>query len=191
MIKENTIKLNGEIVPYKFRKNRLSKNIRISVRSDATVLVSAPLWLSRKKAEGFLIEKADWVLERISDFKKNKLSTGIKNTEIDYKKKKERVRKMVVKKLEDFNKHYKLKYNRVSIRNQRTRWGSCSGKANLNFNYRLAYLGDKEVDYIVVHELCHLKEMNHSSRFWLLVAETIPDYKNLRKSIKKKGLELF
>ena len=89
-----------------------------------------------------------------------------------------------LKKNEDMNEHF-FKYNRVAIRDQSSRWGSCSSKANLNFNYRLALLSERHSDYIVVHELCHLKEMNHSSRFWNLVEQGIPDYKNIRAEIKK------
>ena len=85
---------------------------------------------------------------------------------------------------EDISKHF-FKYNRVAIRDQSSRWGSCSSKGNLNFNYRLALLSERHSDYIVVHELCHLKEMNHSSRFWNLVEQGIPDYKNIRSEIKK------
>lgn len=89
------------------------------------------------------------------------------------------------KRLEYFNTIYHFKYNRVTIRNQKTRWGSCSKKGNLNFNYKIALLPPKTADYIIVHELCHIGEFNHSRNFWNLVAETMPDYKELRNSLRK------
>ncbi len=98
-----------------------------------------------------------------------------------YRKKAEEV---VHDRLQFFNEHYKFKYNRVTLRNQKTRWGSCSYLKNLNFNWRLIMAPIEVMDYVVVHELCHLKEMNHSKRYWSLVAEVIPNYKEVRKWLK-------
>ncbi|MFH0838148.1 MAG: SprT family zinc-dependent metalloprotease [Patescibacteria group bacterium] len=98
-----------------------------------------------------------------------------------YKKKAEEV---IHDRLQFFNEHYGLKYNRVTFRNQKTRWGSCSSAKNLNFNWRLIMAPIEIIDYVVVHELCHLKHMNHSADFWKLVAETIPNHKELRKWMK-------
>ncbi|MBU0705662.1 M48 family metallopeptidase [Patescibacteria group bacterium] len=98
-----------------------------------------------------------------------------------YKKKAEEV---IHDRLQFFNEHYRLKYNRVTFRNQKTRWGSCSSAKNLNFNWRLIMAPIEIIDYVVVHELCHLKHMNHSTSFWRLVAEAIPEYKGMRKWLK-------
>jgi len=78
-----------------------------------------------------------------------------------------------------------LEFKRVAIRNQKSRWGSCSSQKNLNFNYRLCLLPSDIAEYIIVHELCHLQEMNHSVKFWRLVEKTIPDYKFRQKRLKK------
>ncbi|NCA94384.1 MAG: M48 family peptidase, partial [Sphingobacteriia bacterium] len=78
-----------------------------------------------------------------------------------------------------------FEFKKISIRSQRTRWGSCSQAGNLNFNYKLIYLPDKIIDYVIVHELCHLDEFNHSRRFWFLVSEIIPDYRILRRELKE------
>ena len=85
---------------------------------------------------------------------------------------------------EYFNKFYSYKWNRIFIKNQKTRWGSCSKRGNLNFNYRIALLPPEAADYIIVHELCHLKEFNHSRNFWKLVEQQIPNYKILHKALK-------
>lgn len=81
-------------------------------------------------------------------------------------------------------KRFGFDYTTVKIKNQQTRWGSCSNKKNLSFNYRLMSFNRKVIDYVIIHELCHLKEMNHSQKFWKLVEEIIPDYKTQKKLLK-------
>lgn len=109
---------------------------------------------------------------------------------LQYLKYKEVAREIVHRKLEEFNRIYNFKYNKISIKNQKTRWGSCSRSGNINFNYKIALLSDRLADYIIVHELCHLGEFNHSKNFWNLVEKTIPDYAQRREELKKKGYEL-
>lgn len=100
-----------------------------------------------------------------------------------YQSHKEIARTLVHQKLEKFNEHYQLTYRRVAIRNQRSRWGSCSKQGNLNFNYRIAFLPESLQDYIIVHELCHLAVFDHSEKFWERVAETVPDHALRRKAL--------
>ena len=102
-----------------------------------------------------------------------------------YLKYKETARALVNERLAVLNSAYGFKYGRIAIRNTKSRWASCSKKGNLNFNYRVVYLRQDLLDYLLVHELCHLQEFNHSKKFWELVARTIPDYKTLRKQLKE------
>ena len=105
-----------------------------------------------------------------------------------YKLHKEAARILVHERLTHFNQHYNFAYNKVAIRNQRSRWGSCSRKGNLNFNYKLLDIPPHLADAVIVHELCHLKEMNHSKAFWALVAQTIPDHKERRHALARIDL---
>ena len=89
---------------------------------------------------------------------------------------KEAARSLVLARLAHFSQYYEVTWNRVAIRNQKRCWGSCSAKKNLNFNYKILFLPPHLADYIIVHELCHLAELNHGSLFWSLVAEQMPDY---------------
>lgn len=98
---------------------------------------------------------------------------------------KEAARVLVHARLEHFNAIYKFTYKRVVIKNQKTCWGSCSSKGNLNFNYKIVLLPERLADYIIAHELCHLREFNHSRAFWDLVAQTMPDYARARAELKK------
>ena len=96
----------------------------------------------------------------------------------------EEARKLALSRLEHFNQFYNFKIGAVRIKAQTTRWGSCSSKGNLNFNYKIALLPPHLSDYIVVHELCHLGELNHSQGFWDLVGRACPNYEILRKELK-------
>ncbi len=119
------------------------------------------------------------VKSKITKLSKTKIARREK-----YLQYKEVARVLVLERLAIYNQIYQYKYNRISIRDQKTRWGSCSSKGNINFNYKIALLPTHLADYIVVHELCHVGEMNHSSRFWDLVARTIPNYLECRAQLK-------
>ena len=113
-----------------------------------------------------------------------------RNNKSNYLKHKEEDSKFISERVNYYNNIYGFDFNRISVRNQRTRWGSCSSKKNLNFNYRLLFLSKRISDYIIVHELCHLKELNHSRKFWNLVAEVIPDYLDIRRDLRNKRFRL-
>jgi predicted metal-dependent hydrolase len=97
-------------------------------------------------------------------------------------------RQLVAVRLDKLNSQYDFRFARLSIRSQRTRWGSASSRSTLSFNYRIIYLPPELQDLIIVHELCHLKEMNHSPAFWALVAQAIPNWKKLRKELRRYRL---
>lgn len=108
-----------------------------------------------------------------------------KNNNGQYIAYKNRALELVLQKIAQFNLVYGFNINKITIKNQKTRWGSCSKKGNLNFNYKIALLPQRLCDYVILHELCHLGQFNHSKKFWDLVAKTMPDYKNIRKEFKK------
>ena len=111
-----------------------------------------------------------------------------------YTEHKEIARSHILKRLEYWNAVYGFTYNRVSIRNTKTCWGSCTSLKNLNFSYKVFFLPEHLQDYIIVHELCHLSELNHGPRFWELVAQQIPDHAQRRRElriIERNGLTLL
>ena len=107
------------------------------------------------------------------------------------KAKREQARIFVENRISYFNKIYNFEINRIAIKNTSRRWGSCSSKKNLNFNYKIIYLPPALADYLIVHELCHLGEFNHSKKFWALVEKTIPNYIEINKKLKKTHIKLI
>jgi predicted metal-dependent hydrolase len=170
----------------KIKKSRRAKNICLRVCADATVVLTIPWWVSKEAGLRFLESKRAWLLDKIR-IKKEELRIKPKRTRTDYLNNKHQAERLVWGRLEHFNSFYNFSYNRVAIRDQKSRWGSCSAKKNLNFTYRIVFLPQELADYLIVHELCHLGEMNHSARFWKLVEKSIPNYKILRKELLKKG----
>ncbi len=133
-----------------------------------------------------------WVIEKIGNLFYFKIKTPKKKKRknLDYLNNKNQAYYIAKERLEYFNQFYNYKWNNIVIRNQKTRWGSCSRKGNLNFNYKIALITKEASDYIIVHELCHLGEFNHSKNFWDLVAKTIPDYKKIRSDLRNNKLRI-
>ena len=106
------------------------------------------------------------------------------------KNKREYVKNFVENRISYFNKFYNFEINRIAIKNQKSRWGSCSKRKNLNFNYKIIYLKPALADYLIAHELCHLGQFNHSRKFWDLVEKTIPDYKKINRELKNMPINI-
>ncbi len=167
-----------------YKKNKRSKNIRITIQSDQKVLVSYPFFVSQKIAQEFVLKKKEWIEKTAGKIKK-KGSLLKEGSRRDYLLGKEKARRLVYEKIKYFNRFYDFEYKRIAIRDVKTRWGSCSQKGNLNFSYRIIHLPENLVDYLIVHELCHLGELNHSKKFWDLVGKTIPNYKILSRKLRR------
>ncbi len=169
-----------------YRRNRRNRHIKITLKQDGA-LVTYPFWSNRRTAEFFVAEKMNWIEKNLARIKARKfLSLLESGSREDYLKNKELALALVKNKIDHYNQYYGFKFERISIRNQSTRWGSCSARGNLNFNWRIVRLAEELQDYLVVHELCHLKEMNHSAKFWRLVEKTIPDYRIYSKELRLK-----
>jgi predicted metal-dependent hydrolase len=177
------INLGGRRVVYLLRTSSRGRNLRITIKPGGSVFAVKPRHLSESAVQKFLVEKSAWILKKIDNLQ-NKQSLLLSGNRADYKRHVETARQLALRKISQFNQIYKINFNRLAIRDQSTRWGSCSRKGNLNFNYRIALLPEHLADYIVVHEMCHLRELNHSPRFWDLVAVALPDYARRRKELR-------
>ena len=171
------------------RSNR--KTMAIEVKFDLSVIVRAPWYVSQEEVERVLQEKEVWIhkhMEQIKQKKKQYEAVSVeKLTQEELKTLADMAREVIPGRVEYFAKRIGVTYGRITIRSQKTRWGSCSSKGNLNFNCLLILMPSEILDYVVVHELCHRKQMNHSKAFWREVEKEFPDYKNAVKWLKEEG----
>lgn len=180
---KQTIHLDGEQVIYTLKESRRAMNIRMSISYEQGLVVAAPSLVPRFMIERFLRAKSAWILKHLAKMQVLEEKKILKGGRREYLKYKAQARVLVALGVSYFNQFYKFSYKRISIRNQKTLWGSCSRNGNLQFNYKLVHLPKSLSDYIIVHELCHLVEHNHSARFWAQVAKTIPNHKEIRKQL--------
>lgn len=173
-------------IPYTLKHSSRARSLRLSIHPGGSLTATAPLGMPVSMIENFIAKKANWILKKIAYMSRIGPDQKylLRGTRREYLQYREQARELITRRLPELNAAYGLKYNRISIRNSKSRWGSCSKAGNLNFNYKLALLPAELADYVMVHELCHLKEFNHSKEFWNLVSMQVPNYKELRKKLK-------
>lgn len=181
---QKQIEIQERNIPYTLKVSNKAKYVRLAVYHGGKVVVTAPRYLNTQTIEQFIMRKSKWILEKIDHFISLPPPPVKRSSRIDFLKYKALAKKIARDKMNYFNQAYGLSWKRVSIKNQKSRWGSCSKQGNINFNYKIATLPEKLVDYIIVHELCHLAELNHSRNFWNLVARTIPDYLEAKRILR-------
>ena len=164
------------------------KTIGIQIMPDGSVVVRCPKRMRQDDVKRFVESKSDWIEKHLAG---RDLAAPEKLNEQELKILREKTRKLVTERVKHYAAIIGVHYNQIAIRTQRTRWGSCSSKGNLNFNCLLGLTPPEVLEYVVVHELCHLIEMNHSKQFWDAVERIIPDYKVLRKWLKDNGNKLI
>lgn len=177
------------MIEYLHKISKRSKYIRLVVHPGGQIVVTSPRHVTKSQIDQFIARKSRWILSKVDHLKKFPVQSKVETAK-EYKEYKSKALEIVQDRIAHFNAHYGFQYHRISIKNHKTRWGSCSRQGNLNFNYKIALVPQRFSDYVVVHELCHLREFNHSQRFWDLVAQTIPDHKIIRKELKGLGLHL-
>ncbi len=182
---QSEIRMAQEQIQYEVRISPRSRNLRLSVQHDCSVRVTKPAYISEIVVEQFVAKHTDWILKRIDYIQKHPAPLLAHFSARDYRLHKEKARALVHERVYFFAEKPTCTFGSIRIGNQKSRWGSCSRRGNLNFNYKIVFLPKELQDYIVVHELCHLKEMNHSERFWAHVASEIPNWKQLKKELKK------
>lgn len=172
------------------------KTLAIEIRPDMRVIVRAPHSVPNSYIEQFISARADWIAEhlRMQEQKNRQCNDALpvkKLSNNDIKELADKACTCIPGRVAHFAPIVGVTYGRITIRNQRTRWGSCSSMGNLNFNCLLMLTPPEVIDYVVVHELCHRKEMNHSQLFWNEVARVLPGYAEQEKWLKTHGNEIM
>lgn len=166
--------MNNKEIEYEIKYSKI-KNIYIQIK-NGKIIIKAPKRVSKKEIEKIVEQKSEWIqktLEKeIKKQKKKELYT------------KEEFKKIIEKNANELIKETGLKPNKITIKQIKYAWGSCSSKKNITLNLELIKYSQQAIRYVILHELCHLKYMNHSKDFWNLVEKYMPDYKQIKKEFK-------
>lgn len=179
-------------ISFKLIRSR-RKGLAIQLQKDGTVLARAPLRMSEASIRAFIREKKPWITlhqekQRMRS-EEERLFSGM--TEEELQAYRMQAADRFAERTAFFAGIIGVNYGRITIRDQKTRWGSCSRAGNLNYNFRLILAPPEVLDYVVVHELCHRKQMNHSVLFWKEVEKVLPDYQERKRWLRTEGWRLM
>jgi len=174
-------------VSYELRRSARSRSIRIAVDRHGRVRVSAPVRARKEDIERVVHGHRGWIAQAVGKALERRAQLPpdlAAETYAHYLRYKERARLLAHRKVKQWNAHFGFTVKRIAIKRFSSRWGSCSYQGNINLHYKLLFLPDRLLDYVVVHELCHLAHLNHSPAFWAAVARVLPDWRTRRAELQ-------
>jgi len=189
-IKRTRIITINDIGSITFEKSRKARHLNIRVHPSKGIRVSVPYGVSFSLAEAFVWSKIQWIekhqkrMEQIESDQEQR-----KNEPINIDR--EKAKQVLTTRLHELARQYGFSFNRIFIRNQRSRWGSCSAKNNINLNYKLMNIPEELRDYVILHELVHTRIKNHSKKFWEELSKYIPNPKQSSTELRKIGAGLL
>ncbi|MBQ9065501.1 MAG: M48 family metallopeptidase [Blautia sp.] len=165
------------------------KTIGLEVKADGRVLVRAPVGFPEADIRRFVEDHQEWIRKHLKKVQEKAAqpSPADRLSMDEIRALAEKAQKIIPDRVEHYAKLVGVTYGRITIRNQKSRWGSCSAKGNLNFNCLLMLTPPEVIDSVVVHELCHRKEMNHSKKFYEEVLRVYPEYRKWERWLKDNG----
>lgn len=174
-------------IPVQIIRNK-RKTISIELKTVG-IVVRAPKGMNEADIMGFLEKKGSWIDKHWTQIQERKAETEALPplTQEDIRALTKKALEVIPKKVAHYAPLVGVDYGRITIRNQKTRWGSCSSQGNLNFNCLLMLFPDEVIDSVVVHELCHRKHMNHSAKFYKEVERVFPEYRKWDRWLKENG----
>lgn len=167
---------------YTIKISSRSHSMRIAVHPNGEVVVSVPRFVPQMLVRRFIAKNKPWIDRHVARIN---LKTRLQVAQKDIPALKKQALLFVEKQCAHYAQVYGVSYSKITIRSQKSRWGSCSKSGNLSFNYKIAVLPQHIADYIVVHEICHLEQLNHSKQFWNLVAREVPNHLSIRKALRQ------
>lgn len=162
------------------------KTLALTITQEGSLLIKAPLQMQEKEIERFVGQRRYWIYKQTKRILQENASRVVRSEE-EIQVLREQARKVLTERTDYYKEILKVDYQRIRIGAQKTRWGSCSSRGTISYNWHLVLMPERIMDYVVVHELCHLVEMNHSPAFWKKVSEILPDYEDRRKWLKENG----
>lgn len=174
-------------LPYQIRRHPRARHMRLRVRADASLVVTAPPTVSEKAIHRFVHTHTSWVTEtrQALEAKRAPWIVPPSVSQQSFAACRSRALQFVRDRLVHYNAFYQFSYTGVSVKEMTSRWGSCSSEGRMSFHYRLLFLPLELADYVIVHELCHLAELNHSPAFWTLVEKTTPTYRACKHQLDR------
>lgn len=167
------------------------RTISLQIKPDGRIVIRAPHRVPERELQAFFESRIDWVEKHLAEIARRQAQKALEPVpnEMELRKKRRAFAPLLEERVAYFAERMDVTYGRIAIRNQKTRWGSCSSAGNLNFNIHLADMPEELLDYVVVHELAHRREMNHSQAFWRIVETQLPDWRERRKRLKEYNLQ--
>ena len=163
------------------------KTVSLQIMPEGELVVRAPKAMKRGEIDRFVESKRGWVEKHL----RNVEPEVPRMTQAEFEELVRQALEVIPRVAARFAPVVGVTYGHITIRNQRTRWGSCSSQGNLNFNCLLLRAPQEVLEYVVVHELCHRKEMNHSPKFWAEVERVLPNYRESKRWLKENGSGLI
>ncbi|MBS4026276.1 MAG: M48 family metallopeptidase [Clostridia bacterium] len=192
MVKRYELIIDSQIIPCKLKKHGRAKRLIITVDING-VSVVIPSFIREIEARRLLEEKKNWIITKIKELQVHQeeqlAQRELRKQQASWYR--QQANEAIMLRVRYYSEKVGVAYNTVRIKDQKTRWGSCSAKKNLNFNWRLIMAPPEVLDYVVVHELCHLIHLNHSPAFWQLVKNQLPDYSRHKRWLKDQGATLM
>lgn len=176
------------------------RTIELQLKKTGEIVVRAPYNISNTEIKSFIESKSGWIEKHLAELEQMRERGELEDLTTDntrlvseemLKALTEEAQRVIPPRVAEYAERMGVTYGHITIRHQKTRWGSCSCTGNLNFNCLLMKAPTEILDYVIVHELCHRWEMNHSRAFWQHVAQYMPDYRQRRKWLRLHGRELF
>ena len=161
------------------------RTVGIRITDEGEIIVRVPLRMPEAEIRRILESKRTWIEKTLAKVNSREQAPKLSETEIKALAK--QAKQLIPPRAAEWARRAGVTYGRITIRSQKTLWGSCSAKGNLNFNCLLMLCPEEVLDYVIVHELCHRKELNHSPRFWAEVERLLPEYRKPLKWLKTEG----